>query len=233
MQPPVKGRVALGIDPGYRTGCKVAVVDETGKVLDTGVIYPVPPHNKIEEAKKIVSGLISRHGVQVIAIGNGTASHETEVFVAELIRELDNGLSYMVVSEAGASVYSASKLAAEEFPDYDVSLRSAVSIARRLQDPLAELVKIDPKAIGVGQYQHDMPQKRLSEALDGVVEGCVNMVGVDLNTASVPLLTRVSGLSAAVAKNIVSYREENKGVGGKGKGAAAFGRHDLRAKTRL
>ncbi len=209
MQPPVKGRVALGIDPGYRTGCKVAVVDETGKVLDTGVIYPVPPHNKIEEAKKIVSGLISRHGVQVIAIGNGTASHETEVFVAELIRELDNGLSYMVVSEAGASVYSASKLAAEEFPDYDVSLRSAVSIARRLQDPLAELVKIDPKAIGVGQYQHDMPQKRLSEALDGVVEGCVNMVGVDLNTASVPLLTRVSGLSAAVAKNIVSYREEN------------------------
>lgn len=209
MQPPVRGRVALGLDPGYRTGCKVAVVDETGKVLNTGVIYPVPPHNKIAEAKEIVSRLIKKHEVEVIAIGNGTASHETEVFVAELIREMDTNLSYMVVSEAGASVYSASKLAAEEFPDYDVSLRSAVSIARRLQDPLAELVKIDPKAIGVGQYQHDMPQNRLSEALDGVVEDCVNSVGVDLNTASVPLLTRVSGVNSAIAKNIVAYREEN------------------------
>jgi uncharacterized protein len=209
MQPPVRGRVALGIDPGYRTGCKVAVVDGTGKVLDTGVIYPVPPHNKIEQAKKVVSDMINKYRVQIIAIGNGTASHETEVFVAELIREMESGLSYMVVSEAGASVYSASKLAAEEFPEFDVSLRSAVSIARRLQDPLAELVKIDPKAIGVGQYQHDMPQKRLSEALDGVVESCVNLVGVDLNTASVPLLTRVSGVSSAVAKNIVAYREEN------------------------
>jgi uncharacterized protein len=209
MQPPVRGRVALGLDPGYRTGCKVAVVDETGKVLNTGVIYPVPPHNKIAEAKEIVSRLIKKHEVEVIAIGNGTASHETEVFVAELIREMDTNLSYMVVSEAGASVYSASKLAAEEFPDYDVSLRSAVSIARRLQDPLAELVKIDPKAIGVGQYQHDMPQNQLSEALDGVVEDCVNSVGVDLNTASVPLLTRVSGVNSAIAKNIVAYREEN------------------------
>ena len=209
MQPPVRGRVALGLDPGYRTGCKVAVVDETGKVLNTGVIYPVPPHNKIAEAKEIVSRLIKKHEVEVIAIGNGTASHETEVFVAELIREMDTNLSYMVVSEAGASVYSASKLAAEEFPDYDVSLRSAVSIARRLQDPLAELVKIDPKAIGVGLYQHDMPQNRLSEALDGVVEDCVNSVGVDLNTASVPLLTRVSGVNSAIAKNIVAYREEN------------------------
>lgn len=209
MQPPIKGRVALGLDPGYRTGCKVAVVDGTGKVLDTGVIYPVPPHKKIEEAKKIITGFIEKYHIQIIAIGNGTASHETEVFAAELIKELNTGLSYMVVSEAGASVYSASKLAAEEFPEYDVSLRSAVSIARRLQDPLAELVKIDPKAIGVGQYQHDMPQNQLSGALDGVVEDCVNAVGVDLNTASAPLLTRVSGINAAVAKNIVGYREEN------------------------
>ncbi len=209
MQPPVKGKVALGLDPGYRTGCKVAVVDGTGKVLDTGVIYPAPPHNKAAEAKATLTRMIQQYGVQIIAIGNGTASHETEVFAAGLIKELDCGLSYMVVSEAGASVYSASKLAAEEFPEYDVSLRSAVSIARRLQDPLAELVKIDPKAIGVGQYQHDMPQNRLSEALDGVVEGCVNAVGVDLNTASAPLLARVAGINGTVAKNIVAYREEN------------------------
>lgn len=209
MQPPVKNKVTLGLDPGYRTGCKVAVVDGTGKVLDTAVIYPVPPHNKIEEAKKIVKELVKKHGVEVFAIGNGTASHETEVFASEVIKELDCGVSYMVVSEAGASVYSASKLAAQEFPDYDVSLRSAVSIARRLQDPLAELVKIDPKAIGVGQYQHDMPQNELSQALDGVVEDCVNTVGVDLNTASAQLLNRVAGVTSAIANNIVLYRQEN------------------------
>ncbi len=210
MQPPVKGRVALGLDPGYRTGCKVAVVDETGKVLDTGVIYPVPPHNKIEQAKTLVRRMIDTYGVQVIAIGNGSASHETEVFVADLLREHTiGGVSYMVVSEAGASVYSASKLAAAEFPEFDVSLRSAVSIARRLQDPLAELVKIDPQAIGVGQYQHDMPTAQLADALDGVVESCVNAVGVDLNTASAPLLSRVAGIGGALAKNIVAYREEN------------------------
>ncbi len=209
MQPPIRGKVALGLDPGYRTGCKVAVVDATGKVLDTGVIYPVPPHNKIEEAKKIVSNLIKKHGVEIIAIGNGTASHETEVFAADLLKTIPEQVSYMVVSEAGASVYSASKLAAAEFPDYDVSLRSAVSIARRLQDPLAELVKIDPKAIGVGQYQHDMPPAQLASALDGVVEDCVNSVGVDLNTASAPLLARVAGISNAVANNIVTFREEN------------------------
>lgn len=209
MQPPIKGKVALGLDPGYRTGCKVAVVDATGKVLDTGVIYPVPPHNKIEEAKRLVAGWIKKHGVEIIAIGNGTASHETEVFAAELLKTIPEKVSYMVVSEAGASVYSASKLAAAEFPDYDVSLRSAVSIARRLQDPLAELVKIDPKAIGVGQYQHDMPQAHLAEALSGVVEDCVNGVGVDLNTASAPLLARVAGISSAVANNIVAFREEN------------------------
>ena len=209
MQPPVKNKVTLGLDPGYRTGCKVAVVDGTGKVLDTGVIYPVPPKAKIEEAKTIVKGLVKKHGVEVFAIGNGTASHETEVFAAEVIKELNDGLSYMVVSEAGASVYSASKLAAEEFPEYDVSLRSAVSIARRLQDPLAELVKIDPEAIGVGQYQHDMPKAKLRCALDGVVETCVNSVGVDLNTASVQLLSRVAGVGSAVAKNIVAFREEN------------------------
>ncbi len=208
MQPPVKNRVTIGLDPGYRTGCKVAVVDGTGKVLDTAVIYPVPPHSKVEQAKKIIKDLVKKHNVQIFAIGNGTASHETEVFAAEVIKELDMGLSYMVVSEAGASVYSASKLAAEEFPEYDVSLRSAVSIARRLQDPLAELVKIDPKAIGVGQYQHDMPKNQLSDALDGVVEDCVNSVGVDLNTASAQLLNRVSGLSGTVAKNIVAYRTE-------------------------
>ena len=209
MQPPVRGKVTLGLDPGYRNGCKCAVVDATGRVLDTGVIYPAPPFEKTEQAKRQVAQWIRRHGVQVLAIGNGTASRETEKFAADVIRELDTGLSYLVVSEAGASVYSASPLAAQEFPDYDVSLRSAVSIARRLQDPLAELVKIDPKAIGVGQYQHDMPQNRLAEALDGVVESCVNSVGVDLNTASAPLLSRVAGVSAAVAKNIVAYREEH------------------------
>ena len=207
MQPPVKGKVALGLDPGYRTGCKAAVVDATGKVLDTGVIYPVPPHNKVEQARALVTRWIETYGVEIIAIGNGTASHETEVFTADLLKSLHTGAAYMVVSEAGA--YSASKLAAEEFPDYDVSLRSAVSIARRLQDPLAELVKIDPKAIGVGQYQHDMPQNHLSAALDGVVEDCVNTVGVDLNTASAPLLARVAGLSSVVSKNIVAFREEN------------------------
>ena len=209
MQPPVKNRVTLGLDPGYRTGCKIAVVDGTGKVLDTGVIYPAPPHSKIEQAKSTVKTLVKKYGVTMFAIGNGTASHETEVFAAQVIRELDCGITYMVVSEAGASVYSASKLAAKEFPDFDVSLRSAVSIARRLQDPLAELVKIDPKAIGVGQYQHDMPQAHLSDALDGVVEDCVNSVGVDLNTASAPLLSRVSGIGSALANNIVIYRQEN------------------------
>ncbi len=209
LQPPVKGKVTLGLDPGYRTGCKVAVVDATGLVLDTGVIYPVPPHNKKEEAKKIVSGLIKKHKVEVIAIGNGTASKETEIFACELIKEINQDVKYVMVSEAGASVYSASKLAAEEFPEYDVSLRSAVSIARRLQDPLAELVKIDPKAIGVGQYQHDMPKNELDGALDGVVEDCVNSVGVDLNTASPSLLSRVAGINSSVAKNIVKFREEN------------------------
>ncbi len=209
MQPPVKGTVTIGLDPGYRTGCKVAVVDETGKVLDTSVIYCAPPHSKVEEAKKIIKDLVKKHNVKMFAIGNGTASHETEVFAAEVIKELDCGITYMVVSEAGASVYSASKLAAEEFPQFDVSLRSAVSIARRLQDPLAELVKIDPKAIGVGQYQHDMPKKELSNALDGVVEDCVNSVGVDLNTASPSLLLRVAGVTSAIAKNIAAYREEN------------------------
>ena len=209
MQPPVKGRVTIGLDPGYRTGCKVAVVDETGKVLDTGVIYPAPPHKKIDEAKKIIKNFVAKYGVTLFAIGNGTASHETEEFAAETIKEIGGKIEYMVVSEAGASVYSASKLAAQEFPQFDVSLRSAVSIARRLQDPLAELVKIDPKAIGVGQYQHDMPQKELNSALDGVVEDCVNSVGVDLNTASPQLLSRVAGISGAVAKNIVDYREKN------------------------
>lgn len=209
MQPPVKNAVTLGLDPAYRTGCKIAVVDGTGKVLETTVVYPTPPQNKKDEAARTLRRLIEKHGVSVISIGNGTASHESEEFVAELIRTLPQKVSYMVVSEAGASVYSASRLAAEEFPEYDVSLRSAVSIARRLQDPLAELVKIDPKAIGVGQYQHDMPKARLDETLGGVVESCVNSVGVDLNTASFPLLSRVAGIGPAVAKNIVSYREEN------------------------
>ena len=210
MQPPVKGRVTLGLDPGYQHGCKCAVVDPTGKVLDTGIIYPVPQFKRMEQAQKTILGFIKKHKVEVIAIGNGTASHETEVFTADLIRENNlTGVSYMVVSEAGASVYSASKLAAQEFPDYDVNLRSAVSIARRMQDPLAELVKIDPKAIGVGQYQHDLPQSKLSETLNGVVESCVNAVGVDLNTASAPLLEQVAGINSTVAKNIVAYREEN------------------------
>ena len=209
LQPPVKGKVTLGLDPGYRTGCKVAVVDPTGKVLATSVIYPVPPHNKTEESKKIIKDLIAKCGVNVIAIGNGTASKETEIFVAELLKEIDADVSYAVVNEAGASVYSASSLAVEEFPDYDLTLRSAISIARRLQDPLAELIKIDPKSIGVGQYQHDMDKKRLDSVLGGVLEDCVNSVGVDLNTASVSLLKFVAGLNAGIAKNIVAYREEN------------------------
>ena len=209
MQPPVKGFVTMGLDPGYRNGCKVAVVDATGKVLDTAVVYPTFSQRKKEEAIDALAKLIRRHGVAHIAIGNGTASRETEQMAVELIQRLGGGVSYMIVNEAGASVYSASKLAAEEFPDYDVNLRSAVSIARRLQDPLAELVKIDPKSIGVGQYQHDMPQAQLGEALDGVVEDCVNAVGVDANTASPSLLQRVSGLTATTAKNVVKYREEN------------------------
>ena len=211
MQPPVRGRVAMGLDPGIRTGCKVAVVDPTGRVLDTGVIFPLPSHGRVAQAKATVEGMIRRHGVSIVAIGNGTASRETEQFFVEVMHEMNLGdrLSYMVVSEAGASVYSASKLAAEEFPQFDVSLRSAVSIARRLQDPLAELVKIDPKAIGVGQYQHDLKESELDEALDGVVEDCVNAVGVDVNTASPSLLSHVAGVSKAVAKNIVAYREEN------------------------
>ena len=209
LQPPVKGKVALGLDPGYRTGCKVAVVDATGRVLDTGVIYVTHSAAQKQAAKETVAKLIKKYGVEIIAIGNGTASKETEIFTAELLKETGSSAKYMIVSEAGASVYSASKLAAEEFPQFDVSLRSAVSIARRLQDPLAELVKIDPKAIGIGQYQHDMPQKELGNALDGVVEDCVNNVGVDLNTASPSLLTRVSGINSTVAKNIVLYREEN------------------------
>ena len=209
MQPPVRNKVTMGLDPGYRTGCKVAVVDGIGRVMDTGVIYITHGENQLESAKKKVSSLITKYGVECIAIGNGTASKETEMFVSDLLRKTGSKALYMVVSEAGASVYSASKLAAEEFPDYDLTLRSAISIARRLQDPLAELVKIDPKSIGVGQYQHDMPPKQLAEALDFVVENCVNSVGVDLNTASVSLLSRVSGISSAIAKNIVAYREEN------------------------
>lgn len=209
MQPPVKGRVTMGLDPGYAHGCKVAVVDGTGKVLDTAVVYPTQGDRQKRRAIDTLAAMVKRHGVAHIAIGNGAASRETEKMTVELISEVGGGLSYMIVNEAGASVYSASKLAAEEFPDFDVNLRSAVSIARRMQDPLAELVKIDPKAIGVGQYQHDMPQKRLGEALDHVVEDCVNAVGVDLNTASAPLLARVSGLSDATAKNIVRYREDN------------------------
>ena len=209
LQPPMRGRVTLGLDPAYRTGCKIAVVDPTGKVLDTAVVYPTPPQKRIEDAERTLTALIRRHRVTAIAIGNGTASREAEQFVCGLIEKLGGDIGYVMVSEAGASVYSASPLAAAEFPQYDVSLRSAVSIARRLQDPLAELIKIDPKAIGVGQYQHDMPQKRLGQALDGVVEDCVNAVGVDLNTASCELLSRVSGLSTAVSRGIVSYREEN------------------------
>ena len=209
LQPPVKNKVIMGLDPAYRTGCKIAVVSETGKVLDTTVVYPTPPQKKTEEAKKELKRLIEKYRVDVISIGNGTASKESEIFVAELINELQRPVSYMIVNEAGASVYSASKLGAEEFPDFDVTQRSAVSIARRLLDPLAELVKIDPKSIGVGQYQHDMPPARLDSTLVGVVEDCVNSVGVDLNTASIYLLTYISGLGTAVAKNIVAYRDEN------------------------
>lgn len=209
MAPPVKDTVTLGLDPGYAHGCKCAVVDSTGKVLDTFIIYLTRSKGEAEKAKQVVARAIEKHHVSTIAIGNGTASRETEQFTADLLRTIPEKVSYMVVSEAGASVYSASKLAAEEFPEYDVSLRSAVSIARRLQDPLAELVKIDPKAIGVGQYQHDMPKARMDEALKGVVEDCVNSVGVDLNTASYSLLSYISGINSAVAKNIVAYREEN------------------------
>lgn len=209
MQPPIKNKITLGFDPAYRTGCKLAVVDETGAVLDTAVIYPTPPHKKIDDAARILKELYEKHHFTCAALGNGTASRESEQFLTDFIRETGFPISYMVVSEAGASVYSASKLGAQEFPDYDVSLRSAVSIARRLQDPLAELVKIDPKAIGVGQYQHDMPQARLSQALDGVVEDCVNAVGVDLNTASPSLLEHVAGISPTIAKNITAYRETN------------------------
>lgn len=209
MQPPVKDKVTLGWDPAYRTGCKICVVDETGKVLDKTVIYPTPPQNKVEEGKAVIKKLIDKYGVQVISIGNGTASKESEIIVADIVKDYNGKVGYMVVSEAGASVYSASKLGAEEFPDYDVSERSAVSIARRLQDPLAELIKIDPKSIGVGQYQHDMPENRLDSVLKGVMEDCVNKVGADLNTASAQLLSYIAGLNSGIAKNIVAYREKN------------------------
>lgn len=209
MQPPVPGQVVLGWDPAFRTGCKLAVVDATGKVLDTVVIYPTAPQNKVEESKRILKQLIKKYRISLISVGNGTASKESELIIADLIKELDTPVQYVIVSEAGASVYSASKLAAEEFPNFDVGQRSAASIARRLQDPLAELVKIDPKAIGVGQYQHDMNQKKLSEALDAVVEDSVNKVGVDLNTASAPLMEHISGINKTLAKNIVEYREAN------------------------
>ncbi len=209
MQPPVAGRVVLGWDPAFRTGCKLAVVDATGKVLDTTVIYPTAPQNKVEESKKIVKDLIKKYDISLISLGNGTASRESEMIIVELLKEIPQQVQYVIVNEAGASVYSASKLATEEFPNFDVGQRSAASIARRLQDPLAELVKIDPKSIGVGQYQHDMNQKNLSETLQGVVEDCVNRVGVDLNTASASLLEYISGVSKAIAKNIVAYREEN------------------------
>ena len=209
MQSPLKGKTVLGYDPGYRTGCKLAVVTKTGAVADTAVIYPTKPHEKIEESKKVVRRLIEKYSVDVVAIGNGTASGESEMFIADLLREMGGKTKYIIVSEAGASVYSASELGAEEFPDFDVTERSAVSIARRLQDPLAELVKIDPKSIGVGQYQHDMKPARLDEALTGVVESCVNSVGVDVNTASYSLLSYIAGINAASAKNIVKYREAN------------------------
>ncbi len=209
MQPPIAGRVVLGWDPAFRTGCKLAVVDATGKVLDTVVIYPTAPQNKVEEAKVILKKLIEKYHVSLISVGNGTASRESEQIIVDLLKEIPQPVQYVIVNEAGASVYSASKLATEEFPKFDVGQRSAVSIARRLQDPLAELVKIDPKSIGVGQYQHDMNQKQLSEALTGVVEDCVNRVGVDLNTASASLLEYISGITKTIAKNIVSYREEN------------------------
>ena len=209
MQPPIVGRVVLGWDPAFRTGCKLAVVDGTGKVLDTVVIYPTAPQNRVEESKKILKNLIRKYNVSLISVGNGTASRESEQIIVDLLKEIKEQVQYVIVNEAGASVYSASKLATEEFPQFDVGQRSAVSIARRLQDPLSELVKIDPKSIGVGQYQHDMNQKRLGEALGGVVEDCVNKVGVDLNTASASLLEYISGISKALAKNIVAYREEN------------------------
>lgn len=209
LQPPISGKVVLALDPAYRTGCKIAVIDATGKPLETTVVYPTPPQNKTAEAEKKLLGLIEKYGVDLISIGNGTASRESELFVAEMLKKTKRRVQYIIANEAGASVYSASKLGAEEFPDYDVSLRSAVSIGRRIQDPLAELVKIDPKSIGVGQYQHDMNQKRLGEALGGVVEDCVNSVGVDLNTASPALLSYVAGIHTAVAKNILKYREEH------------------------
>ena len=209
MQPPLKDKVILGLDPAYRTGCKIAVIDKSGNVIDKTVIFPTPPHNQIEKSEEIISELVKKHNVDAISIGNGTASKESEIFVSNLIKKLPRKVEYMVVNEAGASVYSASKVGAEEFPDYDVTTRSAVSIARRLQDPLAELIKIDVKSIGVGQYQHDMPQKRLTTVLDGVVEDCVNSVGVDLNTASYKLLEHISGLNAGIAKNIVEYRRKN------------------------
>ena len=209
MQPPIAGKVVLGWDPAFRTGCKLAVVDATGKVLDTVVIYPTAPQNKVEEAKKIVKNLIKKYGISLISVGNGTASRESELVIVEILKEIPEKVEYVIVNEAGASVYSASKLATEEFPNFDVGQRSAASIARRVQDPLAELVKIDPKAIGVGQYQHDMNQKKLGDTLTGVVEDCVNKVGVDLNTASASLLEYISGISKTIAKNIVAYREEN------------------------
>ncbi|MCH5272591.1 MAG: RNA-binding transcriptional accessory protein [Lachnospiraceae bacterium] len=209
MQPPIAGQTVLGWDPAFRTGCKLAVVDPTGKVLDTVVIYPTAPQNKVEESKRVVKKLIEKYNITLISVGNGTASRESELVIVELLKELNKPVQYVIVNEAGASVYSASKLATEEFPNFDVGQRSAASIARRLQDPLAELVKIDPKSIGVGQYQHDMNQKKLSETLSGVVEDCVNKVGVDLNTASAPLLEYVSGITKPIAKNIVAYREEN------------------------
>ena len=209
LAPPIKNKIVLALDPGFRTGCKYAIIDGTGKVLETGVIYPTPPQSKIAESKRILMPLMAKHNVEIVAIGNGTASRETESFAVDMIKETGRDIHYIIVNEAGASVYSASKLGAEEFPEFDVALRAAVSIGRRMQDPLAELVKIDPKSIGVGQYQHDMNQKRLGETLGGVVEGCVNNVGVDLNTASPSLLGYVSGISGALAKNILEYREEN------------------------
>ncbi|SHE48033.1 uncharacterized protein SAMN02745195_00491 [Thermoanaerobacter uzonensis DSM 18761] len=208
LQPPIKGHVVMGFDPAYRTGCKIAVVDETGKLLDTATVYPTPPQNDIENSKKVLKELIEKYNVTLIALGNGTASRESEMFIAELIKELSREVKYVIVNEAGASVYSASQIGTEEFPDINVSLRGAISLARRLQDPLAELVKIDPKSIGVGQYQHDVDQKKLGDALNGVVEDCVNSVGVDLNTASVSLLKYVSGINATIAKNIVEYRNQ-------------------------
>jgi len=209
LQAPIKGKTVMGFDPAYRTGCKIAVVDDTGKLLETATVYPTPPENKVEETKKVLGNLIKKYNVEVISLGNGTASRESEKICAEIIKEMDMTLHYVIVNEAGASVYSASELAAQEYPDINVSLRGAISIARRLQDPLAELVKIDPKSIGVGQYQHDVTQKKLSESLGGVVEDCVNSVGVDLNTASTSLLQHISGVNSGIARNIVAYREEN------------------------